>query len=67
MNSPKHPNIVVKLTSTDGNAYAILGTVLRALKSAGVSKAECAEFQNEATSSDYDHLLQTVFRWVDVR
>jgi hypothetical protein len=31
-----------------------------------VDADELAAFTTEATSGDYDHLLQTVMRWVDV-
>ena len=54
---------VVKLTGVDGNAFMILGVVSRALKDAGIDPKE---FYNEATSGDYDHLLQTVFKYVEV-
>jgi hypothetical protein len=63
---PKYPDITVPLTGTDGNAFAVLGKVSRALRQAGVSQAERDAFTQEATASDYDRLLQTVMRWVDV-
>ena len=61
----KYPQVKVKLTGTDGNAFAVLGTVIRALKRAGLGKA-AEEFREEATTGDYDHLLQTVAKYVDV-
>lgn len=64
---PKYPNVTVQLTGTDGNAFAIMGKVREALKKAGVSSEERALFFNEATSGDYDHLLQTCMKWVDVQ
>jgi hypothetical protein len=60
MNKPK-----VKLIGMDGNAFAILGKVQAALEKAG-QVAEAEAFFNEATSGDYDHLLQTAMRYVDV-
>ena len=60
----KYPEIYVPLVGEDGNAYAILARVSKALKRAGVSKEEVAEFHAEATSGDYDHLLRTVISWV---
>ena len=60
----KYPEIYVPLVGEDGNAYAILGRVSKALKRAGVSKEEVAEFHAEATSGDYNHLLRTVISWV---
>jgi hypothetical protein len=35
------------------------------MRRAGVPKEERDEFAREATSGDYDHLLQTCVRWVD--
>ena len=60
----KYPEVYVPLVGEDGNAYAILGRVSKALKRAGVSKEEVAEFHAEATSGDYDNLLRTVISWV---
>jgi hypothetical protein len=65
--SPKYPHICVTLTGTDGNAFAVLGTVSAAMKRAGIDKAERDAFMKEATAGDYDALLATVQRWVDVR
>lgn len=66
MDGVKYPNITVELTDNDGNAFAILGLVRRAMLQAGVPQSEIAEFMGEATSGDYDHLLQTCLRWVNV-
>lgn len=56
---------VVVLTGTDGNAFAILGKVRRAiLKSNHPELVD--QFMTEATSSDYDYLLVTCFRYVTV-
>ena len=62
----RHPNITVELVGTDGNAYAVLGKVQRALRDAGVPEAEVQTYVAEATSGDYDQLLQTTMRWVGV-
>lgn len=61
---PKHPDVVVNLVGEDGNAFAILGRVEKALRRAGIDVDERKEFQSEATSGDYDHLLRTVMEWV---
>lgn len=59
-------SIVVKLTGTDGNAFAVLGKVVGALRKSG--RADLVdEFRKEATSGDYDHLLATCMKYVDVR
>ena len=61
----KYPNVSVKLVGEDGNTFAILGRVTRAMRQAGLDKAERDAFMTEATSGDYDHLLATVMRWVE--
>lgn len=62
----RYPDCVVRLIGTDGNAFAILGLVRRSLSAAGASASELSEFMEEATSGDYDALLSTVMRWVEV-
>jgi hypothetical protein len=36
-----------------------------ALRQAGLAQAEIDDYFAEATSGDYDHLLQTTMRWVN--
>jgi len=55
----------VKLVGEDGNAFAILGRVKRALAKAGMHE-EAKAFMEEATAGDYNHLLATVQKYVDV-
>lgn len=62
----KYPDVTVPLSGQDGNAFAILGRTQRALRNAGVDEAEIDAYFTEATNGDYDHLLQTTMRWVDV-
>jgi len=62
----KYPDIKVMLSESDGNSFAVLGVVRKALKRAGVSPEEVKEFQKEALSGTYDHLLRACMRWVDV-
>lgn len=61
----KFPEVTVQLVGEDGNAFAILGRVTRALKRAG-HRDEVDAFMDEATAGNYDQLLQTVMRWVTV-
>ena len=63
---PRHPEITVKLVSTDGNAFSVLGVVRRAMKQAGLPKEEIDQFTEQATSGDYNNLLATCMKWVDV-
>lgn len=62
----RYPNIEVDLVGQDGNAFAIMGAVSRALRRAGVSKEEIDIYLKESRSGDYDHLLQTAMNWVEV-
>jgi hypothetical protein len=62
----KYENITVQLIGLDGNAFSILGRVMDAMKKSNVSQSEIDVFLKEATSSDYDNLLTTVAKWVDV-
>jgi hypothetical protein len=63
--TPKYPHITVDLTNCDGNAYSILGKVRSRLKKAGIPENEIKAFSDEATSGNYDHLLQTVMKTVN--
>lgn len=62
----KYPDIEVQLTGTDGNAFAIIGKVAKALRRAGVSKEVEEQFIDEATAGDYNHVIATAMRWVEV-
>lgn len=64
---PKYPNVVVSLTGSDGNAFSVLGAVRRAMKRARLPETEVDAFTKEATSGDYNHLLATAMRWVEVQ
>ncbi len=56
----------VKLIGQDGNAFAIMGNIKRALKSAGADKEYIDQYISEATSGDYDHLLAVSMEYVNV-
>jgi len=64
--NPKYPDVHVQLTGEDGNAFAIMGAVSIALKRHGVPADEVEKYKEESMSGDYDNLLQTAMRWVDV-
>lgn len=58
-------NAKVKLTGEDGNAFHILGRVTLAIKES--DKPELSEeFYREALSGNYDHLLRTCMKYVEV-
>jgi hypothetical protein len=62
---PKYPNILLHMVGENGNAFAILARANRAMREARLTAEEKAAFNVEATSGDYDHLVQTCIRWFD--
>lgn len=74
MSEPKYPGCTVRLTGTSGNAVAIFRKVRRELINhlvdTGTPRADAEQegdvFQDEATSGDYDHVLITCHRWVNI-
>lgn len=66
MSDTKYPNIEVELVGQDGNAFAIMASVSKAMRRAQVPQTEIDKYLEESTSGDYDHLLVTAMRWVSV-
>ena len=63
----KFPEVEVQLSGNDGNAFAIMGAVTKAMKRAGVSKEDVGQYQEDAMGSEsYDALLQTTIKTVTV-
>ena len=58
-------NVIVRMVGEDGNAFAIIGRVRAALNRGGHQDL-VEEFTKEATSGNYDHLLQTVMKYVEI-
>ena len=63
----RYPNIAVKLPGRGGNAFTIISETAHALRDAGVAEQEVKAFRTECMSGDYDHVLHTCMRWVEVR
>lgn len=64
-NGVLYPDVTVQLTGEDGNAFAIIGKVSKALKRANYGNA-ARKFEQAAISGDYDHLLRTAMKYVNV-
>jgi hypothetical protein len=64
--APRYPDIEVQLTGEDGNAYAVIGAVAKALKAADVDRTIVSQFRDEAMAGDYNELLSTCSEWVTV-
>lgn len=71
----KYPDCEVQLSGINGNAFSILAEVSRAVRHHLRVEVEMVEteivaeikaFSDDAMSGDYDHLLQTCMKWVDV-
>jgi len=45
------------LVGVDGNAFAVMGYVIRCMEKEGRSIEQIEEYRKDATSSNYDHLL----------
>lgn len=60
-NKPK-----LKITGTDGNAFALIGKVRQAGKKAGFSQEKISEIQNKMMAGDYDNLLNTISDYFEV-
>jgi hypothetical protein len=63
----KYPHVHVRLVGEDGNGFAIMARVQRALRTARVPEHEIQKYLDECMSGDYDHLLRTTMKWVTVR
>ena len=59
-------NVEVELVGGNGNAFAILGKVARAMRYAGVEKAVIDQYRKEAMGGDYDNLLAVTMDYVEV-
>jgi hypothetical protein len=66
MNTPRYPKVEVQLSGEDGNAFFIIGRTTKALRQGGATAEDIAEYQEDAMSGDYDHVLQTTMSWVNV-
>jgi hypothetical protein len=61
------PKYQIQVKLSDGNAYAIMGAVQKALKKAGASKEELDRYFTDSTAGDYDNLLRVAMEWVEVK
>ena len=56
----------VVLVGENGNAFAIMGRVKKALQRAGADKEYVDQYMKDSMSGDYDHLLRVAMKYVDV-
>ncbi len=62
----KYPDVDVELVGQDGNAFVILGLVSKAMRRSGLTSEQISEYREEAMSGNYDQLLETTMRYVNV-
>ena len=53
------------LVGVDGNAFAVMTYVLKAMKECKMSKEEQSDYQTKAMSGDYDNLLAVSIKMID--
>jgi hypothetical protein len=53
----RYPSIKVRLTGRDGNAFAIMGRVTKAMRDHHVPATDIRAFMEECTKGDYHDLL----------
>jgi hypothetical protein len=56
----------IAMIGEDGNAFACMGRVIKAMRKANVSTEIKDAFRAECMDGDYDHLLATCFKYVRV-
>jgi ribosomal protein S9 len=59
-------DITVQLTGNDGNAFAIMAAVKKAIVTAGATPQQVTQYTMDSMSGDYDNLLRTAMEWVEV-
>jgi len=65
--TPRFPDVHVQLSGQDGNVFAIIGRVRRALMNAGATQEQLDRFWEEVSNAgSYDEALRVVMRWVHV-
>ena len=54
------------LRGPEGNAFVLLGMAHQLMKAQGITEAMYQEFHSQATSGNYEHLLETIQKWFTV-
>lgn len=58
--------IEVELIGRDGNAFYILGAVVKAMRRHGIPESTIDAYLTEAKSGDYDNLLRVTGEYVEI-
>lgn len=54
------------LVGVDGNAFAVMGYVLKAMRECKMSKEEQSDYQTKAMSGDYNNLLAVSIEMINL-
>jgi hypothetical protein len=60
------PMYDIEVRPMDGNAFAIMGAVSKAMRRAGASDEVIKEYQAQSQSGDYDNLVQVAMKHVNL-
>ena len=63
---PRYPDVVVRLSGVDGNAFNLLGLTAATMRAAGYGDAVDSFLAEAMGSGTYNEVLQTIMRWVQV-
>lgn len=63
--APAREKPVLVMRLIDGNAFAVMGAVMNALRQAGYDRSYVDQYYAEATAGDYSNLLRVSARYVD--
>jgi hypothetical protein len=63
---PKYPQCIVKLNAKE-DSLTLLASVQREMNRHRVPAEDIGKFFTEAVTGDYNHLLETIQKWVNVR
>jgi hypothetical protein len=63
---PKFPDVTVQLSGEDGNVYAVIGRVAKAIRRAHGDAAADAYWNEARNAGSYDEVLQLTMRTVEV-
>ena len=66
MPDTRYPDVEVQLTGQDGNAFAIIGAVSKALRQAEGAEVASEWSRAAMDSGSYDDLLRLAMSWVEV-
>ena len=65
-NEKEEPKPSVQLTGTDGNAFALMSKVAKALEQAGCSPSHVNRYHTESMQGDYSNLLRVASEFANI-